>query len=105
MGGATAKQEWGNVLLQRYFEKPAKRKIPTPTHLQKHAPTAGGGRQALPVGMDNMLLRGCTLKNSGSIAGLVAYAGADTRIQMNAARTPLKVGTRGWNSVVWCGVG
>lgn len=42
--------------------------------------------------MDAMLLRGCTLKNSGHILGLVVYTGAETRIQQNAAETPLKYG-------------
>ncbi|KDD71842.1 hypothetical protein H632_c4305p0, partial [Helicosporidium sp. ATCC 50920] len=40
-----------------------------------------------------MLLRGCMLKNSNYVVGLVVYTGAETRIQMNAARTPNKVGS------------
>ena len=39
-----------------------------------------------------MLLRGCTLKNSGKILGLVVYTGAESRIQMNAAAPPRKTG-------------
>lgn len=46
----------------------------------------------VPVTMNEMLLRGCMLKNSGFITGLVVYTGKETRIQMNAAKTPLKVG-------------
>lgn len=46
----------------------------------------------IPVTMNEMLLRGCMLKNSKAIAGLVIYTGKETRIQMNAAKTPLKVG-------------
>ena len=42
--------------------------------------------------MNEMLLRGCMLKNSGYVMGLVVYTGRETRIQMNAAKTPLKVG-------------
>ena len=42
--------------------------------------------------MNEMLLRGCMLKNSNFIVGLVVYTGKETRIQMNAAKTPLKVG-------------
>lgn len=43
--------------------------------------------------MNEMLLRGCMLKNSGAILGLVVYTGRESRIQMNAARTPNKVGS------------
>lgn len=49
----------------------------------------------VPVTMNEMLLRGCMLKNSGFITGLVVYTGKETRIQMNAAKTPLKVGACG----------
>lgn len=45
------------------------------------------------VTMNEMLLRGCTLKNSGEIVGLVVYTGKHSRIQMNATKTPLKVGS------------
>lgn len=44
------------------------------------------------VTMNEMLLRGCTLKNSKEIVGLVVYTGKHSRIQMNATKTPLKVG-------------
>jgi len=47
----------------------------------------------IPTTMNEMLLRGCTLKNSNYIVGLVVYAGKATRIQMNATKTPLKVGS------------
>ena len=49
------------------------------------------GRQ-VPVTVNEMLLRGCTLRNTGHILGLVVYTGVDSRIQMNAAKTPNKVG-------------
>lgn len=48
-----------------------------------------------PVTMSEMLLRGCMLKNSHYVVGMVVYTGKETRIQMNAARTPLKVGECG----------
>ena len=53
-------------------------------------PTAGP--LTLPVTMNEMLLRGCMLKNSRYILGLVVYTGPESRIQMNAAKTPNKVG-------------
>ena len=42
--------------------------------------------------MNEMLLRGCMLKNSNYVLGLVVYTGRESRIQMNAAKTPNKVG-------------
>lgn len=42
--------------------------------------------------MNEVLLRGCTIKNSGAVHGLVIYTGAESRIQMNAARPPKKTG-------------
>lgn len=48
--------------------------------------------RALPLTMNEMLLRGCMLKNSNYVLGLVVYTGQESRIQMNAAKTPNKVG-------------
>ena len=48
--------------------------------------------RTVAVTMNEMLLRGCMLKNSGHILGLVVYTGEETRIQMNSAETPLKYG-------------
>lgn len=46
----------------------------------------------MPVTMNEMLLRGCTLKNTGHVLGMVVYTGEETRIQQNSAETPLKYG-------------
>lgn len=46
----------------------------------------------LPITMNEVLLRGCTLKNSRFIYGVVIYTGGDTRIMRNQAVTPTKVG-------------
>ena len=43
--------------------------------------------------MNQMLLRGCMLKNSQFVLGLVVYTGSETRIQMNSAVAPLKIGS------------
>lgn len=50
----------------------------------------------MPVTMNEMLLRGCMLKNSNYVLGLVVYTGKESRIQMNAAATPNKVGEAPW---------
>ena len=46
----------------------------------------------VPVTINEILLRGCTLKNSGCTHGLVVYTGPESRIQMNAAEPPRKIG-------------
>ena len=51
----------------------------------------------MPVTMNEMLLRGCMLKNSNYVLGLVVYTGKESRIQMNAAATPNKVGEMLWS--------
>ena len=48
----------------------------------------------VPVSINELLLRGCTLKNSGFILGLVVYTGAETRIQMNSTAPPRKQGVQ-----------
>ncbi|KAK9806980.1 hypothetical protein WJX72_009386 [[Myrmecia] bisecta] len=54
---------------------------------------SSGTETTVSVTMNEMLLRGCTLKNSGHVLGLVVYTGAETRIQMNAASPPRKLGS------------
>ena len=55
------------------------------------APTPAS--RTVPVTINEVLLRGCLLKNTGHILGVVLYAGPETRIQQNAAATPSKVGS------------
>eukprot|EP01137_Pigoraptor_chileana_P004563 Opistho-2@2687 len=43
-----------------------------------------------PIAMRHMLLRGCTLRNTEWVHGLVLYAGHDTKILRNDMRTRLK---------------
>ncbi|KAK3620398.1 phospholipid transporting ATPase [Elasticomyces elasticus] len=45
---------------------------------------------AEPVGINNMLLRGCTLRNTEWIVGIVAYTGEETKIMLNSGITPSK---------------
>lgn len=43
-----------------------------------------------PVTIDNMLLRGCNLRNTDWALGVVVFTGHDTKIMMNAGITPSK---------------
>lgn len=56
-------------------------------------PPAGSPCQVTRVTMNEVLLRGCVLKNTNFVVGLVVYTGQETRIQMNASGPPLKVGS------------
>lgn len=47
------------------------------------------------LSLDNLMLRGSTVKLGGAggrVLGLVLYAGAETRVQLNARRPPFKAG-------------
>ncbi|KAK3393077.1 hypothetical protein B0H63DRAFT_457321 [Podospora didyma] len=43
-----------------------------------------------PITIDNMLLRGCNLRNTDWALGVVIFTGHDTKIMMNAGITPSK---------------
>ncbi|KAK3106763.1 phospholipid transporting ATPase, partial [Teratosphaeriaceae sp. CCFEE 6253] len=45
---------------------------------------------AEPVGINNLLLRGCTLRNTEWIVGVVAFTGEETKIMLNSGITPSK---------------
>lgn len=43
-----------------------------------------------PVGINNMLLRGCSLKNTEWVLGVVVFTGAESKIMLNSGITPSK---------------
>ena len=55
----------------------------------KH-PDAPPKEMAEPVGINNLLLRGCTLRNTEWILGVVAFTGEETKIRLNSGITPSK---------------
>jgi len=42
-------------------------------------------------GIDNLLLRGCKLKNIKKAYGVVIYVGRQTKVMMNAKKPPVKI--------------
>ncbi|TFK61578.1 phospholipid-translocating P-type ATPase [Pluteus cervinus] len=43
-----------------------------------------------PASIDELLLRGCALRNTAWVIGLVVFTGADTKIMLNGGETPSK---------------
>lgn len=38
------------------------------------------GRDAIPLGSDNIILRGCSLRNTEYVYGVIVFSGHDTKI-------------------------
>ncbi|KAM3871283.1 stonin-2 [Diretmus argenteus] len=51
----------------------------------------GSSEGPLPVGSDQILLRGAQLRNTQWVHGLVVYTGHDTKLMQNSTRPPLKL--------------
>lgn len=49
-----------------------------------------GEAMAEPISINNLILRGCNLRNTDWILGVVVFTGFDTKIMMNAGITPSK---------------
>lgn len=53
-------------------------------------PEAPGTPMAEPISIGNLLLRGCSLRNTEWVLGVVIYTGQDTKIMLNSGITPSK---------------
>uniref|UniRef100_A0A8C6WR86 Phospholipid-transporting ATPase n=1 Tax=Neogobius melanostomus TaxID=47308 RepID=A0A8C6WR86_9GOBI len=58
--------------------------------LDKFIGTMLWNRERYPLDLDNMLLRGCKIRNTDVCHGLVIFAGADTKIMKNGGKTRFK---------------
>jgi len=58
-------------------------------HDPKH-PDQPPREMAEPVSINNVLLRGCTLRNTEWVVGVVAFTGEETKIMLNSGITPSK---------------
>ncbi|KAI8632796.1 phospholipid-translocating P-type ATPase domain-containing protein [Xylariaceae sp. FL1651] len=57
---------------------------------QQDFPGIGSKDMSEPITIDNLLLRGCNLRNTDWVLGIVVFTGHDTKIMMNAGVTPSK---------------
>ena len=53
-------------------------------------PEAIGKARAEPISINNMLLRGCSLRNTEWVLGVVVFTGPETKIMINSGITPSK---------------
>lgn len=53
-------------------------------------PNAEGQPMVEPIGINNMLLRGCNLRNTEWALAVVIFTGVDTKIMINSGATPSK---------------
>ncbi|KAL0961560.1 hypothetical protein UPYG_G00355480 [Umbra pygmaea] len=60
------------------------------------------GRRAVPLGPEQILLRGACLRNTQWVHGMVVYTGHDTKLMQNSTRPPLKLSSveRTTNSLI-----
>lgn len=48
------------------------------------------GQDAIPLGADNIILRGCSLRNTEYCIGIMIFSGHDTKIMMNSMAAKYK---------------
>lgn len=53
-------------------------------------PAEPGTQMAEPISINNLLLRGCTLRNTEWVLGVVVFTGRETKIMLNSGMTPSK---------------
>jgi phospholipid-translocating ATPase len=60
------------------------------TQYNSKSPDSPGEEMAEPISINNLLLRGCNLRNTDWVLGVVIFTGFDTKIMMNSGITPSK---------------
>lgn len=50
-------------------------------------------KESVSLGADNFVLRGCKLRNTGHIYGIIVFTGPESKIMQNAAKAQFKFST------------
>lgn len=58
--------------------------------IDSDAPGTPGSEMVEPITISNVMLRGCSLRNTEWVLGVVIYTGSDTKIMLNSGQTPTK---------------
>ena len=58
--------------------------------VDKHDPSRPPKPMAEPISINNVLLRGCSLRNTEWVLGVILFTGDQTKIMLNAGATPSK---------------
>lgn len=61
-----------------------------PPDSSAYAAAEAQSRHVEPVTINELLLRGCAVRNTDWVIGIVAFTGADTKIMLNSGETPSK---------------
>jgi len=64
-------------------------KLPSLTTIDEEEPNAASRRE-LPLGADNLLIRGAVLRNTEWAIGLACFTGTDTKLSQNTVEAPAK---------------
>lgn len=51
----------------------------------------GSGGQKLSLGADNLILKGCLLRNTDYVYGFAVYTGHDSKVMMNSSKPRFKL--------------
>lgn len=74
----------------KYYPPSAARPSTMSSETTLPSSTGAGGEHLEPVTINELLLRGCTMRNTKWIIGIVVFTGADTKIMLNGGDTPSK---------------
>ena len=65
--------------------------VPDPSLIAWNCKMQLSGGSYFPLSMSQLLLRGCVLKNTMFVIGMVIYTGAETKVMLNSKAPPSKV--------------
>lgn len=63
---------------------------PAPAHSSAAAANDIQNRRVEPITINELLLRGCAIRNTDWVLGIVVFTGEDTKIMLNSGETPSK---------------